>query len=41
MLPATDSGGLINIHCIFNPDEDFLTRLENDFFFLLGRFWWQ
>ena len=32
MLPATGSGGLINIHCIFNPDEDFLTRLENDFF---------
>ncbi|KPA11754.1 DNA repair ATPase, partial [Candidatus Magnetomorum sp. HK-1] len=32
ILPATDSGGLINIHCIFNPDENFLGQLENDFF---------
>jgi hypothetical protein len=32
ILPATDSGGLINIHCIFNPDETFLGQLENDFF---------
>lgn len=30
MLPATSSGRLINIHCIFNPD--FEKRLENDFF---------
>lgn len=32
ILPATGSGGLINIHCIFNPDKKFLARLENDFF---------
>ena len=32
MLPATDSGGLINIHCIFNPDSELLEKLENDFF---------
>lgn len=32
ILPATDSGSLINIHCIFNPDETFLANLENDFF---------
>ena len=32
ILPATDSGGLINIHCIFSPDETFLKKLENDFF---------
>lgn len=32
MLPATDSGSLINIHCLFNPDDDFLLKLENDFF---------
>ena len=32
ILPATDSGGLINIHCLFNPDEVFLAKLENDFF---------
>ncbi|VVH65366.1 ATPase involved in DNA repair, partial [uncultured Gammaproteobacteria bacterium] len=32
ILPATDSGGLINIHCIFNPDTTFLAKLENDFF---------
>ena len=32
ILPATDSGGLINIHCIFNPDETFLDALDNDFF---------
>lgn len=32
ILPATDSGGLINIHCIFNPNTDFLEKLENDFF---------
>lgn len=32
ILPATDSGGLINIHCIFNPDPTFLNKLENDFF---------
>ncbi|RLD13559.1 hypothetical protein DRI50_06915 [candidate division KSB1 bacterium] len=32
ILPATDSGGLINIHCIFNPDETFLSQIENDFF---------
>ncbi|NOZ83997.1 MAG: hypothetical protein GXP60_04195 [Epsilonproteobacteria bacterium] len=32
ILPVTDSGGLINIHCIFNPEETFLAKLENDFF---------
>lgn len=32
ILPATGSGGLINIHCLFNPDSDFLDELENDFF---------
>lgn len=32
MLPATSSGKLINIHCIFNPDETFLEQLDNDFF---------
>jgi len=32
ILPATDSGGLINIHCLFNPDDGFLGALENDFF---------
>lgn len=30
MLPATDSGRLINIHCLFNPD--YVDKLENDFF---------
>ena len=32
ILPVTDSGRLINIHCLFNPDVDFLNQLENDFF---------
>ena len=32
ILPATDSGRLINIHCLFNPDDDFLETLENDYF---------
>lgn len=30
MLPATDRGRLINIHCVFNPD--YVSELENDFF---------
>ena len=30
MLPATDKGRLINIHCVFNPD--YVADLENDFF---------
>jgi predicted ATPase len=30
MLPATDKGRLINIHCIFNPD--YVLHLDNDFF---------
>ena len=30
MLPATDKGRLINIHCLFNPD--YVSYLENDFF---------
>lgn len=30
MLPATDKGRLINIHCLFNPD--YIQHLENDFF---------
>ena len=29
-MPATDSGRLVNIHCLFNPD--FLGSIENDFF---------
>ena len=32
ILPATGSGSLINIHCLFNPDKSFLVTLENDFF---------
>lgn len=32
ILPATGSGGLINIHCLFNPDDNFLETLGNDFF---------
>ncbi|TXL11666.1 hypothetical protein BMR04_15940, partial [Methylococcaceae bacterium HT3] len=32
MTPVTGSGKLINIHCIFNPDETFLKGLDNDFF---------
>src|SRR5690606_6381150 len=30
MLPSTDRGRLINIHCLFNPD--YIQELENDFF---------
>jgi nicotinamide riboside kinase len=30
MLPVTDTGRLINIHCIFNPD--YVPNLDNDFF---------
>lgn len=30
MLPSTDSGRLVNIHCLFNPS--FLSSIENDFF---------
>ena len=30
MLPVTDRGKLVNIHCIFNPD--YVQFLENDFF---------
>ena len=30
MLPATDRGRLINIHCLFNPE--YVKHLENDFF---------
>ncbi|MEK0338177.1 MAG: hypothetical protein QQN41_12155, partial [Nitrosopumilus sp.] len=30
MLPVTDSGRLVNIHCLFNPD--FESYLENNFF---------
>lgn len=30
MLPVTDRGKLVNIHCIFNPD--YVNNLENDFF---------
>lgn len=30
MLPSTDKGRLINIHCLFNPD--YVPRLEHDFF---------
>lgn len=30
MLPSTDKGKLINIHCLFNPD--YVSKLNNDFF---------
>lgn len=30
MLPVTDKGRLVNIHCIFNPD--YVEKLNNDFF---------
>lgn len=30
MLPVTDSGRLINIHCIFSPS--YIANIENDFF---------
>ena len=30
MLPVTDRGKLVNIHCIFNPE--YVNNLENDFF---------
>ncbi|MFA6572517.1 MAG: hypothetical protein WCT77_14910, partial [Bacteroidota bacterium] len=30
MLPVTDSGRLINIHCLFNPA--YINHLDNDFF---------
>lgn len=30
MMPATDSGRLVNIHCLFNPE--FISSMENDFF---------
>ncbi len=30
MLPSTDSGKLINIHCLFNPD--YVDNLKDDFF---------
>lgn len=30
MLPVTDKGKLVNIHCIFNPD--YVNNLDNDFF---------
>jgi len=32
MLPVTDSGVLVNIHCLFNPDSGFLRTLQHDFF---------
>lgn len=31
-MPATGSGSLINIHCLFNPNDTFIESLENDFF---------
>lgn len=30
VLPVTDSGRLVNFHCLFNPD--YLTSLDDDFF---------
>lgn len=30
LLPVTDKGRLVNIHCLFNPD--YVSELENDFF---------
>lgn len=32
MMPSTDSGKLINIHLLLNPDENFLESLTNDLF---------
>lgn len=32
MLPATKQGRLVNIHFIFNPEEDFIDYLDNNFF---------
>ena len=32
ILPATGSGGLINIHCLFNPNDTFVESLDNNFF---------
>lgn len=32
MLPVTDSGRLVNIHFIFNPEEDLIDYLDNNFF---------
>lgn len=32
MLPVTDSGRLVNIHFIFNSEEDFINYLDNNFF---------
>ena len=32
MVPTTGQENLINIHCLFNPDENFLNSIENDFF---------
>ena len=32
MLPVTDKGRLVNIHFIFNPEEDFIDYLDNNFF---------
>lgn len=33
MLPVTDTGSLVNIHCIFNPNFD--SELENNFFWAI------
>jgi len=30
MLPVTNSGRLVNVHCLFNPDYE--AALENNFF---------
>ena len=32
MLPSANKGSLINIHCLFNPENNFLKTLDNDFF---------
>ena len=32
ITPVTDKGKLINIHCLFNPDSDYIPYLENHFF---------
>lgn len=32
MLPVTDKNRLVNIHFIFNPEEDFIDYLDNNFF---------
>lgn len=32
MLPVTDQSRMVNIHCIFNPESNFINSLDNRFF---------